>query len=152
LPVFFVTPTAIAVVSSGAARSPYVAMMTWQPLTQRPLTWGVLALLTGLAGCSQVSTVQAVQAHPHRNWFTATVYLRGTVGDRVPLIGEQVYQLQDSSGKIWVLASESSLKTGDRVLIKGRVQYQSIPVAELELGEAYIEQRQLLEKNGKKIQ
>lgn len=113
--------------------------------------FSLLALLAGLTGCSRVTTVQDVQAHPQRNWFTSTVYLRGTVSDRAPLIGGQVYQLQDSSGKIWVLTNQTNLKVGDRIWIKGRVHYRHISIAEQDLGEAYIEQSQLLEKNGEEI-
>jgi hypothetical protein len=104
---------------------------------------GILALLFGIVGCSSVTTIQDVRAHPQRNWFNSTVYLKGTVGDRAPLLDGQLYQLQDQTGKIWVLSPETQLRTGEQVLIKGQVRYQSIPIAGKERGDVYIEQQHL---------
>ncbi len=96
-------------------------------------------------GCQRITTVQQVQAHPHRNWFTATVYLQGTVGDRAPLLQGQLYELQDPTGSIWVLSSNKTLKTGDRIRVKGQVRYQAIDLAGQDQGEAYIEEQQQLQ-------
>lgn len=104
-----------------------------------------LILLSILAGCQRVTTVQEVQAHPHRNWFNQIVYLQGTVGARAPLLKGQVYELQDQTGRIWVLSHMTQLKSGDRVLIKGRVRYQAIDIAGQNLGDVYIEEQQQLE-------
>ncbi|MCU0569220.1 MAG: hypothetical protein MUF49_21930 [Oculatellaceae cyanobacterium Prado106] len=107
-------------------------------------------LLLGLVGCSSVSTVQDVQKHPHRNWFNSTVYLQGTVRDRAPLLDAQVYQLEDATGAIWVLTPNTTRpQVGDRISIKGQVQYESIPVGGLELGEAYIKEQEQLEPESK---
>lgn len=100
---------------------------------------GVCLVLVGLAGCG-VSSVRSVHDHPRRNWFNATVELEGQVIDRVPLIGAEVYQLQDATGKIWILTRNASLKPGERLLVKGRVRFESIPIAGKERGEAYIEE------------
>jgi hypothetical protein len=104
-----------------------------------------LILLGMLTGCQRVTTVQNVQAHPHRNWFTETVYLQGTVGARAPLLKGQVYELQDQTGTVWVLSHMTQLQSGDRVLIKGRVRYQAIEIAGQNLGDVYIEEQQQLE-------
>ena len=105
---------------------------------------GFISLLTGLTSCSGVTTVQDVQTHPQRNWLTSTVYLKGQVIDRVPLIKAQVYQLQDSTGEIWVLTDKATPKVGDRVAIKGQVRYQKIPIDGQDFGEAYIEEQEQL--------
>ncbi|HEY9626490.1 MAG TPA: hypothetical protein V6C84_04245 [Coleofasciculaceae cyanobacterium] len=119
--------------------------------------WSVL--LIGLAGCNGITTVKDVQDRPHRNWLTSTVRLQGTVGDRVPLIDAQVYQLQDSTGTIWVLTSRQDVRSGTTVLIKGQVRFQPTSTAEQTerltgeeadgqadqekaIGEAYIEEQQ----------
>jgi hypothetical protein len=109
---------------------------------------GAMALLA-LPSCSGETTVKEVQAHPQRNWFNSTVYLRGQVGDRAPLINAQVYELQDSTGKIWVLTDKSTPKTGDRVYIKGQVKFEKIQEEGLEFGEAYIEEQEQLDPNQK---
>jgi hypothetical protein len=106
-------------------------------------------LAVGLMGCSGETTVREVQAHPQRNWFNSTVYLRGQVGDRAPLIDAQVYELQDSTGKIWVLTDKATPKTGDRVYIRGQVKFEKIQEEGLEFGEAYIEEQEQLDPNQK---
>jgi hypothetical protein len=111
---------------------------------------GFIPLLIGLTSCSRVSAVRDVQTHPHRNWLTSTVYLKGKVSDRVPLINAQVYQLQDSTGKIWVLTHKATPKVGDRVYIKGQVRYEKIPTDGQDFGEAYIEEQEQLDPNPKK--
>jgi hypothetical protein len=111
---------------------------------------GFISLLAGLTSCSGVSTVQDVQTHPHRNWLTSTVYLRGQVNDRVPLINAQVYQLQDSTGTIWVLTDKATPKVGDRIYIKGQVQYEKIPIDGQDFGEAYIKEQEQLDPDPKK--
>ncbi|MBF2003545.1 MAG: hypothetical protein IGS38_22835 [Synechococcales cyanobacterium M58_A2018_015] len=105
----------------------------------------VLLMLAGLVGCSRVTTVQSVQARPQRPSFLSTVYLRGTVGDRVPLIGAQVYQLHDSTGSIWVLTTQPPLRSGDPISIRGRIRYEEIPLAGQILQEVYIEEQQRLD-------
>jgi hypothetical protein len=119
---------------------------------------GFISLLIGSTSCSGVSAVRDVHAHPHRNWLTSTVYLRGKVSDRVPLINAQVYHLQDSTGKIWVLTDKATPKTGDRVYIKGQVRYEKIPIEgqakgqaeEQDYSEAYIKEQEQLDPDPKK--
>lgn len=75
----------------------------------------------------------------------ATVYLQGKVAKQVPLLKRQVYQLQDLSGTIWVLTNKTDLQQGDEVLVKGKVRYQSIPLAGKDFGEVYVEEQEQLE-------
>lgn len=75
-----------------------------------------------------------------------TVYLRGQVGDRVPLLTGEVYQLQDETGTIWVVSNDTMLQQGEEVLIRGTVRYENIPLAGQEFGEAYIEEQDKLER------
>ena len=107
-------------------------------------------LLTGLTSCSRVTTVRDVQNYPQRNWLTSTVYLQGQVSDRAPLINAQVYQLQDSTGKIWVLTDKATPKVGDRVYVKGQVRYEKIPIGGQDFGEAYIEEQEQLDPDTQK--
>lgn len=110
-----------------------------------------LILLPGLTGCSGVTTVQDVQTHPHRNWLNSTVYLKGQVSDRVPLIDAQVYQLQDNTGEIWVLTTNKAMpKVGDRVYVKGQVRYEKVLIDGQDFSEAYIEEQEQLDSHPKK--
>lgn len=75
----------------------------------------------------------------------ATVYLQGKVTHRVPLLESQMYQLQDASGRIWVLTDQKDLQLNDEVMIKGNVRFQSIPLAGKDFGEVYVQEQQQLE-------
>jgi hypothetical protein len=79
-----------------------------------------LTSLTGCAGWSEavcvnglfpgrVRPIERIQACSNADYANAdyTVRLRGTVGDRAPLLNGQVYQLQDGTGEIWVLTSDT---------------------------------------------
>lgn len=102
----------------------------------------VLALsLSLLTSCSRLTSIQDVRNHPQRNWLTETVRLQGQVGARAPLLKGQVYELQDRTGKVWVLSPMTNLKTGDSIMIQGRVRYEAIEIAGQNLGEVYIEEQ-----------
>ena len=74
-----------------------------------------------------------------------TVYLKGKVISRVPLLGEQVYQLQDTTGMIWVLTKAAIPSRGDEVLIKGQLRYQKILLNGKDQGALYLELLEQLE-------
>jgi RecJ-like exonuclease len=99
-----------------------------------------------------------VQQNPHRHWFNERVQLEGTVVDRAPMIDAVVYQLQDETGQIWVLSTEPTVEpivqTGDRVLVRGIVRFESILLEEQEFGEAYIEEitREMVEETAQSSQ
>jgi uncharacterized protein YdeI (BOF family) len=69
-----------------------------------------------------------------------TVYIKGVVGDRVPLLGGTAYQLQDVTGNVWVVSKTPAPATGQESTLKGIVRYKSIPVNGKEKGGIYIEQ------------
>ncbi|HEY9658084.1 MAG TPA: hypothetical protein V6C65_06505 [Allocoleopsis sp.] len=100
-----------------------------------------VGVLVGLTGCSGLTTIEKIQQHPHRQWFNNQVQLRGKVVDRVPLINAGVYQLEDSTGKIWILTTNASPPSGEQLRVRGTVRFESIPIEGLELGEAYIEEQ-----------
>lgn len=69
------------------------------------------------------------------------VYIQGKIARKVPLLEQQAYQIDDSTGKIWVVTSQTRWKEGDRVVVKGQLRYQNIPIANRELGELYLEEK-----------
>lgn len=107
-------------------------------------------LLTGLFGCGSLPQsslrlgvdVTNIRDLKPRGDNNATVNLQGKVIKQVPLLLQRVYQLQDSTGTIWVLTNQTTPQPGDQVSITGQVHYQSIPLAGKEFGEVYLEQRQ----------
>lgn len=77
-----------------------------------------------------------------------TVYLQGKVAIRAPFLEAGAYKLQDDTGTIWVIANQVP-NVGDEVLIKGQLQFQSVPVSGQELGEVYVQQEQELARKGR---
>jgi hypothetical protein len=93
---------------------------------------------------SGVNVIHIRDINPEQDKNT-TVYLQGKVAHRVPLLELQMYQLQDASGRIWVLTDQKDLQLNDKVLIKGNVRYQSIPLVGKDFGEVYVQEQQQLE-------
>lgn len=113
-----------------------------------------LLLVIGLFGCgylttpglqasnlsfgSNVTPIRSIK--PEQEQQAITVYVQGTVESQVPLVNRWAYQVNDSTGKIWVVTNQPNLQAGQRVVIKGKVRYKSIPLANQEFGEVYIEE------------
>lgn len=70
----------------------------------------------------------------------ATVYIQGKVEKQAPLMKQWAYEVNDTTGKIWVVTNQKSLGEGSQVVFKGKVRYRSIPVGGKELGEIYLEE------------
>lgn len=105
----------------------------------------LLLLLFGLTSCSVVaaqigipwtSSIAQIRSNPPLNW---SVYLQGTVSDTASMIDQQMYQLKDDSGEIWVL-TKTAVQQGDSIKVRGTVRRQSISIDNQEQGEIYIEE------------
>ncbi|MEH1928352.1 hypothetical protein [Nostoc sp.] len=70
----------------------------------------------------------------------AIVYIQGQVEKQAPLMKQWAYQINDSTGKIWVVTNQKNLAEGAQVVIKAKVRYRSIPLGGKELGEVYLEE------------
>ncbi len=86
---------------------------------------------------SNVTLIQEIKPETDQETI---VYVQGKVEKQVPLVKQWAYQINDSTGKIWVITNQPNLKEGEQVVIKGKVRYKSIPLADQEFGEAYIEE------------
>lgn len=74
-----------------------------------------------------------------------TVYLTGKVVHLAPFVDNAAYQIEDATGKIWVVTPQTPPKIGQQINIKGKVEYQSLPFAEQELGDFYLVELEQLE-------
>ncbi|MFM7408387.1 MAG: hypothetical protein ACKO3K_17465 [Cuspidothrix sp.] len=110
-------------------------------------------LITGLYACGQEgksginlqnltigTNVTPIQKITPKNKDT-TVYIQGKVEKTAPLVKQKAYQINDSTGKIWVITNQRNFQIGEQVVLKGNVQYQSIPLAGQEYGEIYLEEK-----------
>ncbi|WP_241392676.1 DNA-binding protein [Rippkaea orientalis] len=103
-------------------------------------------LLGGVIGCTPVNYLGLAQTPVtpirelvnHKEPNAETIYVEGTVVDRAPFMDNGSYQLRDETGTVWVLTNGALPRSGDRIMIKGQVEYQSIPVGGQEVGELYI--------------
>lgn len=79
-----------------------------------------------------------------------TVYLTGEVVHLAPLVDRTAYQIEDTTGKAWVVTATEPPLQGQQIDIKGKVQYQSLPFAERELGSFYVVELERLDPNSEK--
>ncbi|MGB3693946.1 MAG: hypothetical protein WA865_01525 [Spirulinaceae cyanobacterium] len=123
---------------------------------------GLMTLqLLSLLGCSQWNrsqvtfpvekelTLTPIQKLEQQK-LDSTVYIKGQVEEKVPLLDQGAYALSDSTGTIWVKSPHHLPQPGDLVLLKGQIQYKSIPVGEQELGERYVGEIEQLGKQTNK--
>ncbi|MEH2082799.1 MAG: hypothetical protein V7K89_23315 [Nostoc sp.] len=112
-----------------------------------------LFLITGLCSCGNLTSpalrgaglkigtnVTPIGEIKSKQDNQAIVYIQGQVEKQAPLIKQWAYKIKDSTGKIWVVTNQKNLSEGSQVVIKGKVRYQSIPLAGKELGEIYLEE------------
>ena len=88
------------------------------------------------APSSSVLKISDLQKAPRQS----AVAVQGKVGQQAAIVGGTVYELQDSSGSIWVLSRRAAPKTGEEISIRGILRYQSIPLNGKEQGSLYVEQ------------
>ncbi|MGP1384699.1 MAG: hypothetical protein ACTS2F_14135 [Thainema sp.] len=76
-----------------------------------------------------------------------TVHLSGKIVQQIPLVDGRIYELQDETGSIWVMAASESeaLITGNNIQIQGIVAYENIAIAGQEQGELYIQEQQIFD-------
>ncbi|WP_013321824.1 hypothetical protein [Gloeothece verrucosa] len=119
----------------------YLKTSLWQRLSL-PFVVG------GLIGCSSLANLG--NALPFKDYSItpigeapkqtqgSTLYLQGKVSQEAPFLAGGAYRLQDHTGSVWVRTNQNLPKPGQALVIKGQVDYQSIPVGNKELGEFYI--------------
>ncbi|MBE9047370.1 hypothetical protein IQ255_23715 [Pleurocapsales cyanobacterium LEGE 10410] len=99
-------------------------------------------LLGSLIGC-QASLISVEEIAPKK--VGRTIYLTGKVVHLAPFIDRAAYQIEDATGKIWIVTDQDLPQLNRQISIKGKVEYQSLPVAEQELGDFYVVELEQLE-------
>ena len=72
------------------------------------------------------------------NQSKQSIYITGKVIKVAPLLGSNAYQVQDSTGSIWVVTTANLPSVGQTILIKCRIQSQSLSLKNQELDELYL--------------
>jgi hypothetical protein len=109
----------------------------------RGIFWSLLISI-GLFGCNALERLSF--AFPNAltlNQLSETsegtvIYIKGQVTDNVPFLGQGAYQLQDNTGYVWVVTDQPLPQVGEEIMLKGQVEYESIPVSDQDLGEFYV--------------
>ena len=74
-----------------------------------------------IAGCPTQTTVDKIQQDPH-HFYNKEVALRGNVTESYGALGTGVYQLDDGTGKIWILSENYGVPSkGAHVTVTGNV-------------------------------
>ena len=86
----------------------------------RPLIFSLL-LVCALAPAALAKTsINKITADPGR-YNNKKVTIEGTVTDSYGVLGEGIYELDDGTGRIWVIAERAVPARGSRVEAKGLV-------------------------------
>jgi hypothetical protein len=136
--------------SLNAQRKGAIAILCVSLIGCTPLGWSQMES-SGIQpvnmALSTVTIATIKQTSANTSAQTKSVQLKGRVSNHAPLLGKSAYELQDTTGSIWVIATEPIPTIGDEVVIQGRLLYQSIPLNGKEQGDSYIEQQQLLQRS-----
>ncbi|HIK07079.1 MAG TPA: hypothetical protein IGS40_20705 [Trichormus sp. M33_DOE_039] len=87
---------------------------------------------------SNATEIRTIQAKRDK---LGTVYVQGEVERKVPLLQRRAYLINDNTGKIWIVTNQHNVQEGESLVIKGKLIYQSIPIANQEFGEVYLEEQ-----------
>jgi hypothetical protein len=81
-----------------------------------------LILFAGLLGCPEKKSISQVLAEPGR-YYNDDVTVTGTVTESWGLMGVGAFQLDDGTGKLWVISDNRGVPAkGARVGSQGRIQ------------------------------
>ncbi len=106
----------------------------------------------GLTISDRSGNVTKISDIPQSLDSAATVYLQGQVATRAPFLTAGAYKLQDATGTIWIITNETVPDVGDEVLIKGQLQFRSIPLGGQEFGEVYVQEQEVLQRRAAQSQ
>ena len=109
-----------ALIAYGAA----MGLLGCNPLTH----WGIALSNTPINAIAEIGQTTAKK----------TIQIQGKVINIAPLVNRGAYQLSDQTGTIWILTNEALPNPGEDVIVRGQLQYQSIPVGRQDLGEFYL--------------
>ena len=104
---------------------------------------GLFSIAIGLLSRLNTSVTKISELAKKRD-TNSTVYVQGKVIKQIPFLGSRAYQIQDASGTILVITKKEFPPENKEVLIKGKLQYKSIPLGGREFGEVYVKEQERL--------
>lgn len=70
-----------------------------------------------------------------------TVQVEGKIKAQAPLMGGRAYEVQDDTGSVWVVTSQTVPATGSQVTVQGKVRLEKIDLAGQDQSAVYLEQQ-----------
>jgi hypothetical protein len=89
--------------------------------TMRSIALAMLVLAAVTSAACGARTINKVLADPGR-YRNQSVKLTGSVVDSYSLVGRGAYELDDKTGKMWVVSDNGVPRKGSRVTVKGTVR------------------------------
>jgi hypothetical protein len=86
----------------------------------KPLIFSLLLVCALAEAASAKTSINKINADPGR-YYNKKVTIEGTVTDSYGVLGEGAYELDDGTGRIWVIAERAVPARGSRVEAKGHV-------------------------------
>jgi hypothetical protein len=90
-------------------------------LSPRVALTGVLLALSFVMVACEERTIHQILSEPNR-YARREVGLRGTVVQSYSILGRGAYQIEDGTGKLWVISDRGVPRKGSRVAVKGRIE------------------------------
>ena len=87
----------------------------------RSIGLAMLVLTAVMSVACGASTINKVLADPQR-YRNREVKLTGSVVDSFSLVGRGAYQLDDTTGRLWIVSDRGVPRRGARVNVKGTVR------------------------------
>ncbi|MBN1566276.1 MAG: OB-fold nucleic acid binding domain-containing protein [Acidobacteria bacterium] len=88
---------------------------------RRYFLWAVVALWTlAMAGCDQ-KTINDIRAEPSR-YANKQVTIVGTVTSSYSVLGKGAYEIEDGTGKLWIVSDKGVPREGAKVGVKGTIR------------------------------
>jgi hypothetical protein len=84
------------------------------------LLFGAVIWALAMSGCEQ-KTINEIRAEPGR-YSNKEVTVVGTVTKSISVLGKGAYEIDDGTGKLWVVSEKGVPREGARVGVKGTIR------------------------------
>ena len=105
----------------------------------------IISLNLNLVGCDFLASVNLwhstkpipINAVASKN-KNRPIYIKGKVIKLAPLLGSNAYQIQDNTGKMWVVTTEKFPSVGQDIFIKCNIKFKTLSLGNQEIDELYL--------------
>ena len=130
---------------SGRATQAHISFMTPShkrfAYEQNPLLLILISII--LVGCNFSQNSISIESITEKK-LGKTVQITGKVTELAPLIRSAGYRLQDDTGSVWIITSNSLPILETEITVEGRVQIQDIMIENKNLSQLYLVELQKL--------